>query len=335
MSTEGRWRIAVDLMGGDQAPQAIFEAVLQVQQAMPECAMVAITTEALLPALKKQLLSLPAMTLPNIEWVFASEVVEMHDSPLLAVRRKKDSTMAVGIELLKNKKVDAFVSTGNTGALFASAIFNLPRLPTIERPALLAVLPTGPRGMVVLDVGANVDVSAPHLVDFARLGVIYRQCAHKIAQPTVGLLNIGVEAGKGTSALKEAYQLMETGFGTYFKGNIEGRDAFQGTVDVLVTDGFAGNIFLKTCEGATAYLMDQLRTRFATVTDKTVWKLLAEMDQQYNYSEHPGAILAGVDGIVIKCHGNSDAKALINGIKGAVNLAKVDLIAKMKKKLST
>ncbi len=238
--------------------------------------------------------------------------------------------MVGGIRLLKEKQIDAFVSTGNTGALMASAMFHLPMLPGIERPALLVVLPAGKHGVAVLDVGANISPRAEHLLGYAKLGVIYRQCAHRIRFPTVGLLNIGTEQLKGTESMKEAYLVLKDYFKPeehLFKGNIEARDVFSGAVDVLVTDGFTGNVFLKTCEGVSAYLIDYLASEKSTSGIGTLLK------QQFNVSKHPGALLCGVDGIVIKCHGNSDLPALVSGIRGAAALVKTRMIDKMKARL--
>ncbi len=323
-------RIGVDLMGSEQPPQAIFEAVLQVSKEihLSDTLLVLATTE-LHPALKQQLASFEKPS-ASIEFIKTEEVVEMDESPLLAVRRKKKSSMAVGVGLLKEGKIDAFLSTGNTGALVATAMLHLPMLPGIERPALLVILPTGNDKVVVLDVGANISPKPEHLFTYAVMGVAYQQSVYGLLEPKVGLLNIGVEQQKGTKELKEVYSLLQKKFNTRFRGNIEGRDVFQGKIDVLVTDGFTGNVFLKTSEGVCNFLIDYLQARFTDYVDP---KVIRHLNQQFNYSEHPGAFLCGVDGIVVKCHGHSDVIALMNGIRGAIDLAKKNILEKMRSKL--
>ena len=252
----------------------------------------------------------------------------MEEPPLFAVRRKKDSSMAAGMRLLREKKIDAFVSSGNTGALVAFSKLHLPMLPQIERPALLVMMPTAKGKVAVLDVGANISPKPHHLVSYALLGALYRQCMLGEKNPTVGLLNIGVEEQKGTQELKETYKTLQNKFGSHFLGNIEGMEVFQGKIDVLVTDGFTGNVFLKTSEGISSFLAEYLKNHFGLP------ETVSHLRQQFNYSEHPGAFLCGVDGIVVKCHGFSDKYALMNGIRGAFTLAKKQIISCLKAKLS-
>lgn len=317
-------RIGVDLMGSDRTPEEIFSAVLEVlDRISSQHQLVILGTKNALSAL-----SVP----PSIEVVFASQVVEMQDSPLLAFRRKKHSSMSVGIALIKEKQLDAFVSTGNTGALMATALFELPRLPTIARPALMVIMPNGGRDVVVLDVGANLTPKPEHLVGFAKMGAVYRMIVHHMDQPTCGLLNVGAEEQKGTKELKETYRLMRETFGEAFKGNVEGREVFHGKVDVLVTDGFTGNVFLKTCEGISSFLFDYLHEKFADAS--SINKIASDLHENFNYSKHPGALLCGVDGVIVKCHGHSNQQALVNGILGALKTAENRVIDKMKAQLS-
>ncbi|MFZ0566062.1 MAG: phosphate acyltransferase PlsX [Chlamydiales bacterium] len=326
-------RIGVDLMGSEQPPQAIFEAVLQVSREIhPEDTLVVLAKSPLYPQLKQQYLSFEK-SIASIEFVLTEEFVEMDESPLLAVRRKKNSTMAEGIALLKKKKIDAFVSTGNTGALVATAMLHLPKLPGIDRPALLVMVPTDNGGVAVLDVGANISPKPEHLIKYAIMGSVYQQLAHGVGAPQVGLLNIGAEEQKGTKILKETYSILQAYFGKNFLGNVEGRDAFQGNIDVMVTDGFTGNVFLKTSEGVSNFLIDYLQTHFGKKGFDDIQKVINHLRHQFNYSEHPGAFLCGVEGLVIKCHGHSDALALMNGIQGAIDLVKKRVIEKMKDKL--
>jgi glycerol-3-phosphate acyltransferase PlsX len=317
-------RVAVDLMGGDSPPQMIFEAVLAFSREIaPGDLLFAIAQHQIIPELRKIHNAIP----PSIVFITTEDAVEMEESPLLVVRRKKNSSLGAGMRLLKEKKVDAFVSTGNTGALIAFALLHLPRLPQIERPALLVMMPTAKGKVAVLDVGATIAPKSRHLVDFALLGSLYRQSLFQEKSPTVGLLNIGVEEQKGTKEIKEAYHLLQEKFQERFLGNVEGRDVFQGKIDVLVTDGFTGNVFLKTSEGISTFLVEYLQHHFK------VPEIVSHLYHQFNYSEHPGAFLCGVDGIVVKCHGFSDQRALMNGIRGAFTLARTDILSQFKNSL--
>lgn len=314
-------RVAVDLMGSDSPPQGLFEAVQLVNQELgPDDTLIVIAQHAVLPGLRALL---RAGDQP-IEFITTEESIEMEETPLFAVRRKKNSSMAAGMRLLKDHAIDAFVSTGNTGALVASAMLHLSMLPPIERPALLVMMPAENGKVAVLDVGAHISARPEHLVHYARLGSLYRECLYGELKPTIGLLNIGVEEQKGTKELQETYHLLQEAFSERFLGNIEGREVFQGKVDVLVTDGFTGNVFLKTSEGISTFLAQYLQSHF------DVPEIVSHLYQQFNYSEHPGAFLCGVDGIVIKCHGFSDKKALINGIRGAFTLARSNILSHFK-----
>jgi glycerol-3-phosphate acyltransferase PlsX len=267
----------------------------------------------------------------------------MDDAPLIAVRRKKHSSIVVAMQMLHDKRIQAFVSAGNTGALVVSAMTMLSKLPGIERPALLASLPTLTGSVAVVDIGGNVASKPQHLLQFARMGAAYQRCSDQCEKPRVGLLNIGIEAQKGTASLQQAYQLLDmycsqSGNRTAdrqmaFVGNVEGRDVFQGGVDVLVSDGFAGNIFLKTAEGVSAFILDYLEATFSSHADEKVRKILNNLQTRVHYAEYPGAILCGVDGVIVKCHGYSSCQAMMNGIKGALKLLKNDLLSKLKNQL--
>ena len=311
-------------MGGESTPQEIFEAVLTIGQEISSSdSLVAIAQHSVLPHLRAAFKT----TAAAIEFITTEEAIEMEEPPLFAVRRKKDSSMAAGMRLLREKKIDAFVSSGNTGALVAFSKLHLPMLPQIERPALLVMMPTAKGKVAVLDVGANISPKPHHLVSYALLGSLYRECMLGEKNATVGLLNIGVEEQKGTQELKETYRTLQSKFESRFLGNIEGMEVFQGKIDVLVTDGFTGNVFLKTSEGISSFLAEYLKNHFGLP------ETVSHLRQQFNYSEHPGAFLCGVDGIVVKCHGFSDKYALMNGIRGAFTLAKKGIISCLKGKL--
>ncbi len=303
-------------MGGDQSPLEIFEAVKDVC-ATTDYRLVVFATHPLCSSLSEKL---PL----HAELFGVEDAIEMDEPPLLAVRRKKNSSMAAGMRLLNEGKLDAFISTGSTGALVATSSLHLKKLPGIERPALLVAMPTAVGEVVVLDVGAGVLPKPYQLVTYAKLGSFYRQIMHGLKGPKIGLLNIGAEEQKGTKELKEAYRLLKESFGQYFLGNTEGREVFQGKVDVLVTDGFTGNVFLKTSEGISRFLVDYLSQEFG------VPEIISHLHQRFNYTEHPGAFLCGVEGLVIKCHGYSDRAALVNGIRGAAILVEHAIVSKIK-----
>lgn len=331
-------RIGIDLMGSDNSPSVLYEAVLKAASELDlSTTFVVLATQEVTDELST--ISHPAITSTScarIVFHSVSEFIAMDDEPLTAIRRKKGSSIVSGIHLLKKHQIDAFVSAGNTGALVTSAALYLPMLDGIHRPALLAVVPTQAHPVAVLDVGGNVYCKAHHLVEFAKMGSAYQQCCLGIAAPKIGLLNIGVESNKGTFELRQAYQLLKeythqhSNSRMQFLGNIEGREVFQGNVDVLVTDGFTGNVFLKTSEGVSSFIFERLSSlnRHAS-TSKTI----AHIQSYFNYSEYPGAVLCGVEGIVIKCHGSSNSKGMYNGIKGAVDLIQKQLIAYLKKAL--
>jgi glycerol-3-phosphate acyltransferase PlsX len=308
--TLNRLRLGVDLTGGDLAPDAILEAALS--------------------CLKPQELVVFApegfkVKVSGVEVVYAKETIQMDESPLLAVRRKKNSPLSLGMQVLKQKKIDAFLSAGNTGALVATASLRLKR---IGPPSLAVLLPKENGSMVVLDVGANISFKPEHLVAYATQGILYKK-ALGCPKPRVALLNIGIEEQKGTKQIQEGFNLLVAHFKGHteatFLGNVEAREVFSLDVDVLLTDGFTGNIFLKTCEGVSTFLMQYLKKKNLSKP------LMQTMHSQFNYSEHPGAILLGVDGLVIKCHGYSDQTAWCSALEGAKKLVKANLMTKLRK----
>ncbi len=299
-------KIGVDLMGNDNAPQALLDALKDI--ILPrDVKLVAIGT----PDLEKS--AFP------FGFAAATEVIGMEEHPLLALRRKKNASMSVGMRLLKEGKLNALVSAGNTGALVSSAKMILSTLPKILRPCLLTLMPTKKNPVAVLDVGANVQFKAAHLVQFASIGAAFQK-TRGIQIPNVGLLNIGSEALKGTSELRLAYhELQKPNESFRFAGNIEGTRVFDGDVDVLVTDGFTGNIFLKTAEGIASLILDRIQGSSSEL----------KKFQSLHYAEYPGALLAGIRGIVIKCHGYSTPKGFTNAVLGAIELAKEGFVQKL------
>jgi phosphate acyltransferase len=295
-------------MGGDNAPQAIVEGTLQAAREYPDVTLVLVGDEGRIRSLIGQ------ATPGNVEIVHATEVIEAEDEPVRAVRRKKDSSMVVAARMVKEGQADGFVSAGNTGALMASGLLLVGRIPNIDRPALASIWPTmGGKAMLVLDVGANMDAEAEHLYQYALMSNAYAQKVLGMKQPRIGLLNIGTEAGKGDKLRKEAYPLLEKG-PFHFVGNIEAREAMNDRCDVLVADGFTGNNMLKLIEGFGLGLFDQLKQVFLT---NALTKLAAVVlkpglktfKKKFDYTEYGGAPLLGIDGAVIKAHGSSNARA--------------------------
>lgn len=336
-------RIAIDLMGGDSPPENLFQAVIRAaQQCDVSYSFIVIATKSVVNQVSS---SLPPVLLTKhtgrIEFHIVADSISPGDEPLGAVRRKKGSSMVVGIRLLKKHHVDAFVSCGNTGALVASASLSLPMLPGVNRPALLAILPTKKGSIAVIDVGGNVSCKSHHLVQFALLGAAYQYSVHGIQNPRVGLLNIGIESKKGTAEVRQAYEILKessqkgTSKHLCFIGNVEGREVFQGDVDVLVTDGFTGNVLLKTSEGVASFIFSSLHPTFDRSGTGEQKIALAEMQKRFSSSEYPGAILCGIDGIVIKCHGSSSWEGLFSSIKGAITLVQQKAIAHIKSQLQS
>ena len=316
-------RIGIDLMGADTAPEDLYRAVLQLLQDGFPAEIAFFVSQEVSGELD-----------PSLNIVKCSQVIQMDDDPLIAVRRKKDSSLCQGLQHLKDEKIDAFVSAGNTGALLFAAKTTLKTLKGIGRPALLALLPTKKKEVAVLDVGANLSLKSEHIVQFAAMGIAYQK-SRGIANPTVGLLNIGTEAKKGTPQLQEAYLKLDAlnREEKFFAGNIEGKDVFHGNIDVLVTDGFTGNVFLKTAEGIAAFILEQLEQSSREGSFSHLTHELAALRSRMHYTEYPGAILCGVNGVVVKCHGDSSPETFIHGIKGALRLVEHSFLEKIRSQL--
>lgn len=316
-------------MGSDSSPNDLFAAVLQATQQLEGLNLVVFATQPVVNAFWPH--SKPA----RVEFHVVPEVIEATDEPLIAIRQKKNSSLVTGMRLLKKRYLDAFVSAGNTGALIASATLSLPLLPGIKRPALLATLPTEKGYVAVIDVGGSVSCKAHHLVQFAQIGAAYQRCSQGISLPKVGLLNIGVESKKGTSELQKAYQILKNSEIPHmdFIGNIEGREVFQGKVDVLVTDGFTGNVLLKTSEGVSFFIMKHLKHAVEGIPAEQKEHILRQLKYQFDYEEYAGAIICGIEGVAVKCHGKSSAKGMLNGIIGAAELVTNGFINQIKQQL--
>ncbi len=309
-------RIAVDAMGGDYAPQEIVAGALEsARQVSFEILLVGDTAqiEPLLPKRGRP---------DNLHLYHASQVITMEDSPVMAIRRKRDSSLVVAGKLVKEGKADALVSMGNTGAVGAVAKLLWGGLPHIDRPAIATVLPTYTGRCVLLDSGATVDCSPRQLLDFALMGQIYAAQVLEIPNPRVGLLNIGEEATKGNSVTKEAYQLLKAHLKEEFVGNVEGKTFFEGVADVVVCDGFVGNVFLKTGEGVAEIILkiikeELTRNRLNMIPLALLKPAFDRIKRRLDYREYGGAPLLGVDGVCIIGHGRSDRYAVRQAISVA------------------
>jgi len=314
-------RIAIDAMGGDHAPDAVVAGTLMAAREYPDTELILVGDASRI----EQLIAADGRGKPaNVQIRHASEVIEADDEPVKAVRRKKDASMVVAGRMVKEREADAMLSGGNTGALMATGLLVVGRLPGIQRPALAPIIPTlQGDGVLALDMGANMDASPEHLAQYALMGSIYRNKVHKIEQPRVGLLNVGTEPMKGNELTKQAFELLNQ-MPIRFVGNVEARDILNGVCDVLVCDGFAGNIMLKSLEGTQKAIFTLLKQQLTSSTMGKIAGLILKpklkVFKKYDYREHGGAPLLGVDGLVVKSHGSSDAAAVKNAI-GQARLA--------------
>ncbi|MBF0158894.1 MAG: phosphate acyltransferase PlsX [Magnetococcales bacterium] len=314
-------RIALDAMGGDHAPQAIVAGAMRAaaQNKSAHFLLVGVR-ETIERELARFGVGHQQFTIHE-----ASQVVEMDEKPSAALRNKKDSSMRVGANLVHKGDADAFVSAGNTGALMAISRFVLKTLPGIDRPAIASWMPSITGQTMMLDAGANVDCSVEHLLQFAMMGHIYASVVLGVDQPRIGLLNIGAEETKGNDVVRQTGERLKELFSSYI-GNVEGRDIFSGKVDVVVCDGFVGNVSLKTAEGVAQMLSHFLQEAFRQSLLARIGYLLAYRAFRYfrsrvDHRKYNGALLLGLNGLVIKSHGSADAYAYSQAVQLAINLA--------------
>lgn len=310
-------KIVLDGMGGDRAPGAIVEgAVSAIKEFGAEIVLVG--DEYILNLELQKYKPVPS----GISVYHAATVVEMHESATTSIRKKKDSSINVGIELTKKGEADAFISAGNTGAVVCSAVFNLGLLPGVERPGIAIVFPTLVGSCLLVDVGANINPASVHLLQYAIMGDAYSKYILNKPNPAVGLLNVGAEETKGTDFVKGIHGLLQES-GLNFVGNVEGRDIFTGNTDVIVCDGFVGNVVLKVSESLAGAITTLLRneltkskiTKLGAFLSKSAFRALAK---ETDYSEYGGAPLLGVNGRCFISHGRSSAKAIKNAIRVAI-----------------
>lgn len=318
-------KIAVDIMGGDDAPGIVLDAVKKAVEDFKDLEIILFGDE-----------SQYNLSHERIEFRHCTEKIEMEDEPVRAIKRKKDSSMVKMAEAVKSGEADGCVSAGNTGALMSAGLFIVGRIKGVARPALVVTLPTTDgKGFVFLDVGANADAKAEHLLQYAQLGNIYAQKIRGIQNPSVSLLNIGTEAAKGNSLTKKAYDLFEKNQSFNFTGNIEAKTLMDGNVDVVVTDGYTGNMVLKNLEGTAKSIGKMLKeTIMSSFKNKLAGAVLKKdletFAKKMDYSEYGGSVLLGLDGTVVKAHGSSNAKAFYSAIKQAKIAGEENIVQIMK-----
>jgi phosphate acyltransferase len=323
-------KIAIDAMGGDHAPKEIVIGAMKAVEAFSDIHITLVGDET---KIKEYLTNQERISI-----IHTSEVILGTDEPVRAVRRKKTASMVLAAQQVADGIADACISAGNTGALMAAGLFVVGRIEGIDRPALTPTLPTiGGEGFLLLDVGANVDAKPEHLLQYAIMGSIYSEKVRGIAKPRVGLLNIGTEEKKGTDLTKHAFELLKNA-NLNFVGNVEARDLLDGVADVVVTDGFTGNMVLKTVEGTAlsmfkmlkTTLMSSLKSKLAAAVLKPEFKVLKNT---LDYSEYGGAGLFGLKAPVIKAHGSSNGQAIFSAIRQTRDMVGKDVVGLIKKSI--
>ncbi|AUD14117.1 MULTISPECIES: phosphate acyltransferase PlsX [unclassified Planococcus (in: firmicutes)] len=319
-------KIAIDAMGGDNAPKEIIEGVKQALEAFSDVEILLYGQQDKIDEyIKPQ---------DHLTIIHCAEVIESEDDPVRSVRRKKDASMVRMAEAVKEGTADAAVSAGNTGALMSAGLFIVGRIDGVDRPALAPTLPTmDGKGFLMLDLGANADAKPEHLVQYAIMGSIYAEKVRGVQNPTVGLLNIGTEEKKGNELTKAAFPLLKEA-PVNFIGNVESRDLLNGAADVVVTDGFTGNMVLKTIEGTAMNVFAMIKDVFMASTKTKIAAMLVKNDLSalkgmLDYSEYGGAGLFGLKAPVIKAHGSSNGTAFYNAIRQARTMVEHDVAGKI------
>jgi len=327
--------VAIDCMGGDHGPGVTVPAALSFQKAHPHGNIILV---GLQEAIEAELKTHQAASGPQLRVHNASQAVDMDEAPASALRGKKDSSMRVAINLVKNGEAHACVSAGNTGALMAIARFVLKTLPGIDRPAIAGIMPTLKGEVYVLDLGANVNCTPEHLLQFAIMGSTLVAAMQHKERPSIGLLNIGEEEIKGNEVVKQAAELLRAS-GLNFYGNVEGDDIFKGTTDVVVCDGFVGNVALKTAEGLAkmlrTFLTDEFKRNWFTIAcGALAMPVLSAFKRRVDPGRYNGASLLGLKGIVVKSHGSADRFAFQNAIERAFDEVREDVLQRISQRLA-
>jgi glycerol-3-phosphate acyltransferase PlsX len=328
-------RIAVDAMGGDTGPQVVVPGAIDAAKARPgELKLLLVGREELIRP------HLGDVDPTWVEIVHASENIDMNEAPAQAIRRKKDASISVALRMIREGRADAMVSAGNTGAVVASSLLTIGRLHGVSRPAISTLWPNKQRGAVVLDVGANHECTPKNLVQFAIMGSVFAQYHVGVDHPRVGLLNIGEEKSKGNDLVRDSYALLESDPRIHFIGNVEGRDVFDGAADVVVCDGFVGNVILKFSESIYSFLShlvrDEIRRGMLAKAGALLMKrAFGSVRARLDYAEYGGAPLLGVKGVVIISHGKSSRRAIRNAVLVAARAVSANLNAHIEEQFST
>jgi len=323
-------KLAIDAMGGDHAPEEIVKGTITALKHYKDLEVTLIGDEA---KIRKYLTEDERITI-----IHTTEVIEGTDEPVRAVRRKKNASMVLMAKEVSEGRADACISAGNTGALMTAGLFIVGRIEGIDRPALAPTLPTlDKKGFLMLDVGANVDAKPEHLLQYAIMGSIYSEKVRGVANPRVGLLNVGTEDKKGNELTKHAFEMMKA-TNLNFVGNVEARDLLDGVADVVVTDGFTGNVALKTIEGTALSMFKMLKTAFTSnlkskIAAGILMPELKVLKKTLDYSEYGGAGLFGLKAPVIKAHGSSDANGLFSAIRQTYEMVEKDVTGTIRKTL--
>lgn len=304
-------RVVVDAMGGDNAPDCVIDGTIEAVNLSSEIHVILTGDETLL----KEKLADKSYPKGQISIEHAPDVIDCHESPVMAVRRKKESSIVVGLRLVKENKADAFVSAGSTGAVLAGGTLIVGRIKGVLRPALATLIPNDKGVSLLIDSGANMDCKPAFLHQFAKMGAVYVESFLEKKNPRVGLVNVGVENTKGDALTKEAYVLLKDDEAINFVGNVEAREIPHGAADVIVCDGFVGNVILKYTEGLAMSLLGMIKeaimsTPISKVGALLIKKPLKKMLKNFDHSEYGGAPLLGLNGLVVKTHGSSDATAI-------------------------
>jgi glycerol-3-phosphate acyltransferase PlsX len=326
-------RIAVDAMGGDLGPAVIVQGAVDGAKALG-CRLLLVGN----PDEINAALETAGAVDQHVEVVEAVDVIDMDEHPAQAVRRKPRSSIVVALRLIKDGRADAMVSAGNTGAVMAAALMVLGRVPGIDRPAIASVMPTATSRTVMLDLGAVADPKPGNLVQFAKMGQVYVQTVFNVPDPSIGLLSNGEEPTKGNSLVHQAHALLATTDGLKFIGNVEGSDITRGTIDVVVTDGFTGNVALKTAEGIARLMTELLRAEITSTLPRRLAGLLLRpafraVRDTLDYAEIGGAALLGVNGAVIIAHGRSSARAIESALRVAAGTVEPDLTSRIAERI--
>ena len=327
--------IALDAMGGDNAPDAIVAGGIAALRAYPDIRLLLSGPEGRLNELLKDAGDVRS----RVEILPADEVISMDEAPMMAVRRKVNSSLVKAMMAVREGRAQAVVSAGSTGAVLAGGMLRIGRIPGVERPALAPILPGAKKPFLLIDCGANVDCQPKYLTQFGLMGSVYMKSVMGVSDPAVGLVNIGVEEEKGNKLAKETFQMMKAQTSYRFAGNCEAREVPSGDFDVVVTDGFVGNVILKYTEGIAGTLTGMLKKRMMETTRSRIGALLAKpafraFKKDMDYNAVGGAPMLGVQGAVVKAHGSSGETAIMNALRQAREMLEGDVVGRISEGLA-